>query len=346
MTGLEQFADIDEKIERLQGANARLAKQLADAKHKKSELVEAVYRAASDAATGFNFPNTPLPKVDTRVRGEEIAIAVLSDWQLGKETLVYNSEICAKRIKEYVDKLIEIVNIQRADHPVKEIRIYLLGDLNEGELIFPGQPYAIDASLYQQVIVNGPKILGGAIRRLSSEFERVRVVGVVGNHGFGGKSRKDYHPETNADAMLYQVTKLTVSDLENVEWDIDTVGHEKMWYKVDYIFDHGFLLVHGDQIKGYGGVPWYGFMKRVYSWAVGGIKEPFKFILTGHYHTPFREYLNGITHWGNASTESGNTYAAEQLGASGEPSQWLLFCGKRGVTAEYEVKLGEGESAV
>lgn len=340
MATLEEFSESDERIQKLQNANSRLAGQLSEAKHKKIELVDAVYRAASDAIAGFSYPTFVEPQLDPRKKSSEVAIAVLSDWQLAKITPTYSSEICAKRVEEYGDKLLRITEIQRADHPVRELRVYLLGDLIEGELVFPGQPYQIDASLYKQVMDDGPKILGGFIRKMSANFERVVVRGVKGNHGIGGKSRKEYHPETNADAMLYEVTRLTVADLPNVEWHIKPPKDEPLWYQVDYIFNHGFLLVHGDQVKGYAGVPWYGFLKKIFGWRIGAIKEPFQYVLTGHYHTPFREYLNGITHWGNGSTESGNTYAAEQLSASGEPCQWLLFVEEDGITAEYLVRLG------
>src|SRR5688500_18816007 len=84
---LEDFADTDIQIDRLKETCNRLSNQLIKAKHTKSELVEAVYKAASDAANSFDFPPTLAPKVDPRVQGEEVAIAVLSDWQLAKVTL-------------------------------------------------------------------------------------------------------------------------------------------------------------------------------------------------------------------------------------------------------------------
>ena len=67
----------------------------------------------------------------------------------------------------------------------------------------------------------------------------------------------------------------------------------------------------------------------------------FEYAASGHFHTPVRGYYTGgITHWGNGTTESDNTYAQENMAASGEPSQWLLFCHPQvGVTAEYEVHL-------
>jgi hypothetical protein len=101
------------------------------------------------------------------------------------------------------------------------------------------------------------------------------------------------------------------------------------------------MLFHGDQVKGgFGGFPWYGFAKKVMGWRVSGEIPEFNYAISGHFHTPVRMYLNGLTLWGNGSTESSNTYALESLAASGDPCQWLLFCHpENGVTAEYLVHL-------
>src|SRR5262245_9286373 len=96
---------------------------------------------------------------------------MLSDWHLAKRTASYNSDVCEQRIEAYADKVLRLTALQRSDHPVKHLRAYLLGDLLEDELIFPGQAHLIDASLYRQVMVDGPRILsklpaphGGALR--------------------------------------------------------------------------------------------------------------------------------------------------------------------------------------
>jgi hypothetical protein len=68
----------------------------------------------------------------------------------------------------------------------------------------------------------------------------------------------------------------------------------------------------------------------------------FDHVTAGHFHTPVSIYVNGRRLWINASTESHNPYALEQLAAAGEPAQWLLFTkAGRGVTAEYLVNLDD-----
>lgn len=326
--------------EQEKSAQRKLLRQLEKAKASKAELVDAVYQAAKEAAAALSIPPVPPPKKDKRRHTAETAIAVLSDWQLAKVTADYNTDVCEERIERYGEKTASLVEIQRADHPVAEVRVYLLGDLVEGELIFPGQAHLVDASLYRQVLVDGPRILSGFLRRLSSVFERVRVVGVVGNHGsLGGRARKDYHPESNADSMMMEATRLALNGEPRITWAGNYAPGARLWYAIDEIGDHKFFLFHGDQIKGgFAGFPWYSFGRKLQGWHM---KYGFDYALSGHFHTPVRGYYNGITHWGNGSVESENTYAAEQLAASGEPSQYLLFAHpEQGVTAEYLVHLG------
>ncbi len=331
---LEEFANASE----LRAAYRKALRQLDEAKNAKAELIEAVREAAADAIAGLSYTPVPKPKKQAG-RDAETAVVLLSDWQLAKVTPSYSTAVCEARIEALAAKVLELTAIQRADHPVKECRVYLLGDLLEGELIFPGQAHRIDASLYAQVLSDGPRILGGLLRRLAASFESVRVVGVIGNHGaLGGRARRDYHPESNADAMMYEVTRLALLGEKRITWAPNVTEGERHWYATDTIGDKTFFLFHGDQVKGgFAGFPWYGFGKKLLGWnRIYG----FDYAVSGHFHTPVRGYYNGITHWGNGSTESDNTYANESLAAAGEPTQWLLFAEpKRGVTSEHLIYL-------
>jgi hypothetical protein len=82
----------------LRSTNLRLLRQLDKAKASKEELVDAVYRAATDAARSLVIPPVPRPERDRRRGKAEVAVAMLSDWQLGKKTPTYSSEICEQRI--------------------------------------------------------------------------------------------------------------------------------------------------------------------------------------------------------------------------------------------------------
>ena len=335
MSDLAEFAAELETKEALD----RALKQLAKAKARKEELVAAVYQAARDAAEAAPFPTVTVPAKTRRTKDSETAIVLLSDWQLGKVTPSYSSDVCATRIAQLAEKVRIVTDVQRSDHPVNECRVYLLGDLVEGELVFPGQAHLIDASLFHQVMVDGPAILGQFISDMLGYFDSVKVLGVIGNHGnLGGRARKDYHPESNADAMMYEATRMRF-DQPTLDWKQTFIPGERAWYAKDQIGEQEWFLFHGDQIKGGQlGFPWYGFGKKLGGWSN---LYGFDYAVSGHFHTPVRGLYGAgsIVHWGNGSTESDNTYAAENLAAAGTPNQWLLYQSQTRVTAEYNLDL-------
>jgi hypothetical protein len=332
---LEQFRNVDALTE-LKAAHARVLRQLEKAKVNRQDLVDAVFAAAKDAAAAIDIRPVVAPKADKRKPDGETAILLLSDWQVGKVTPTYNTEVAAGRVKALADKVRKLAAIQRQDHPVRELRIYLLGDLVEGEDIFPGQAHLIDGGLYTQMF-SAAEMLANLVRTMLADFDKVRVVGVIGNHGRLGRFGS-FRPESNADAMMYKIAQMLVGNEKRLEWPETFTAGERHWYATDKVYDKTWFLFHGDQISGgFAGFPWYGFGKKLLGWNMS--VERFDFSAAGHFHTPVRMYLNGLTHWSGGSIESTNTYAQERLAAAGEPCQYLLFQHPEGVTAEYLVRL-------
>ena len=337
MSLVDDLGNIEAQVaaDDLRRSNLELLRKLEKAKASKEELVAAVYRAAMDAASSIIIPPVPIPAPDRRKAKPEVAICLLADWQAGKVTPEYTSAIAAERVARYAEKAAGLIELQRQSRPIHEARIYLLGDLLEGEEIFPGQAHRIDASLYTQLF-DTASMLAGVVRRIASVVPKVRVVGAIGNHGaLGGPLRKAYHPETNADAMLYNIARMQLRDEPRVEWPETFVAGERAWFATDEVMGKRWFLFHGDQIKSASfGIPWYGFNKRLLGWATS--VSPFQYSASGHWHVPVRMVVNGITHWGAGSTESANTFAQEWLASGGQrPSQWLLFQGENGVTSEW-----------
>lgn len=317
-------------------------------KTKEVHLADAVYRAVKEEMEKgnlYNAPKIPTPKKDTRKASEEVAVAVLADWQLGKTTPDYNSAVCEKRIQQYADKVIHLTEIQRQDHPVRELRIWCLGDIVEGELIFPGQEFLIDSGLYRQVTVDGPRIMKGFINKMLEHFETITFTGVIGNHGsIGGKSRRNHDPETNADRMLYRIVQLMFENNPRIKFNIPDGRGDRYWYAIDSIGEYKSLLIHGDQFGSLSS--FYSFQKKVYGWKIGGIErkdregkliDSFDDVYFGHFHTPTKMTFNTVQCRISGSPESTNTYAIEVLGAVGRASQPLMFVHpvKGIVTAEY-----------
>jgi hypothetical protein len=330
----------DESDVSLKVAYAKLLSEYEKVKTKQDELADAVYRAVKDTVVRHDpvqMDPTFVPvKGGKSLSDEEVAIVVLSDWQLAKVTPDYNSSVCEERIERYADKVVQLTNIQRADHPVNEVRIWALGDIVEGELIFPGQSFLVDGGLYRQVTVDGPRIMSKFINKMLENFEKVTFVGVIGNHGaIGGRSRRDHDPETNADRMLYRIIQLMYENEKRISFHIPDGRGDRNWYAIDKVGNYKSLLIHGDQFSGLSTM--YSFQKKVYGWKVGAIQEEFDDVYCGHFHTPTKMTFNTVQFRISGSPESTNTYAMESLAAIGQPSQPLMFVHpeKGIVTAEY-----------
>ena len=337
MSSLKGDIDTAERVLELERVNTTLQRQLERAKHKTEDLVDAVYRGARDASISVGTPKAILkPSTDRRKAGDdEVALLHMTDWQLGKATATYGSEVAAKRIRDVIAKAIRLTEIQRADHPVKKCVVMLGGDLVEGTQIFPAQAWAVDAEAFAQVFL-ATSLVEQMVLSLLDAFETVEVYEVPGNHGRLGKKGEGPRGD-NWDLIIGKIARdrLTTQRRRLVWHENDAI-----WHAIVQIGNYRALLVHGDQVQSFGGqLPAYGVMKKASAWA-SGVTEPFSDVYLGHYHSAFSATLpNGGRVFMTPSTESGSEYAREFVAAKGRPGQRLHFINpRRGrITCEYLV---------
>lgn len=328
------------RFEFIRAENKRLAKLAEKNKNVKDEAILAVYEAAYSAFSEFELPVVKQKNIPSANKGmPETAVAVFADWQLGKVTPTYNSDVLAERIELYTDKLIEITNIQRAHHNVDNLHVWFLGDIVEGEEIFPGQSHLIDSGLYRQVGVNGPEIISNFLRTALENFKHVHVTGVIGNHGaVGGRARKQHDPETNMDRLLYKIVEHIFRNEPRISFNIPDGKGERNFYAVDSIGNYNSLLIHGDQMPA--PTSYYGYYKKVMGWKDGAIPEHFDDVFMGHYHQQFKMTIGSGLLRISGSPESHNTYAQEYFSSMSRPCQHLMYVHpENGVTSEYSIWL-------
>ena len=317
--GLEQqIADLRKALR-----TAQLNEQ--KAKLKTADYVEAVFEAAKASLLATPRPTIIPPTKDTRKAKAEVALVHLTDWQAGKQTVSYDIAVLTKRIENMIGKVIQLTDIQRAHHPVKECVVMLGGDMVEGVGIFPGQQFEIGAHLYEQMFAV-VRIIESSIRTLASNFESVRVVCEFGNHGRLG-NKGDMPAGDNIDRMAYQIAANNCSDMKQVKWQMSDD-----WYQIFAIGNYKVLLVHGDEIGAYGSI-----LRKVSAWSTG-VVESFNDCYMGHFHTPTALTMaNGGRVFVTGSPESHNEYARTFIAAVGKPSQRLHFVDpiKGRVTSEY-----------
>lgn len=341
--GLDAFLAQKQTEHYTKDALARAMRQLAKAKASKADLVDAVYRAARDGIAALELKPVAPPAKDTRSQ-PETAVAMLGDLQLGKRTPTYNSKVCERRVQLYADKILKLTKIQRSDHPVKDLRVWMLGDMVEGVCLFPGQQWLVDSSLYRQITLDGPRIVGNFLRTMLSNFDSVHVTAIIGNHGRIGKWG-EYDPESNGDRMLYNISRQLLGHEQRLTWTIPDGMGERHWYAIDRIGNYSSLLLHGDQFGGrlQGSLTRLGVQRKVGGWKSGAIPEFFKDVAFGHWHISYEDTISDCTVRCNGSPESTNTFAQEALASMCRPSQRLMFVhpGKGIVTAEHKIWLDE-----
>lgn len=330
--------EIDELRKALKSAQAAEYK----AKRKNEEIVEAVYKAAYDAslATGRGRSTgakiTPSkPQSKKTKQSSEVVLAHATDWQLGKKTVTYGMATCAARMEQLIEKTLHLTEIQRADHPVDEMVLMFGGDMVEGITIFPGQAWEVEAHLFEQLF-EAARIMESMVRTFAENYTKVNVVCEFGNHGRLGR-KGELPSRDNIDAMAYRITQDRTRDVKNVTWQMSND-----WYQIVTVGNYKALLVHGDEIKSFGGnTPAFGILRKANAWATG-VVEDFQDVYMGHWHTPMALTMaNGGRVFVTGSPESHNEYAREFIAAIGRPSQRVHFVdpNKGRVTAEYVIWL-------
>lgn len=335
MTAFGEFIEADDQINELKSALKRAQQNEAKAKRKSADIVNAVYQAASDALRATPSAKIVKPKADKRKGKAEVALVHLTDWQAGKRTVSYGLDTLAKRIEEMTTKVIELTEIQRQHHPVRDCVVLLGGDMVEGIGIFPGQAYEVEAHLFEQLF-EVVRIIEGTIKTLAENFDTVHVACEFGNHGRLGR-KGDMPGGDNIDRMAYKIAADRTANIKGVTWQMS--GD---WHQIVKIGNYKALLVHGDEVNSYGGnVPAFGILRKCNAWATG-VVEDFHDVYMGHFHTPMSLTLaNGGRVFVSGSPESHNEYARVFVAAVGKPSQRLHFVDpdKGRVTAEYTVWL-------
>lgn len=98
-------------------------------------------------------------------------------------TKSFDSTVAAERMRFLTEKVFQITDLRRNSASIDEIRVYLGGDIIEGENIFPGQSHEIDSNLFEQALINAPEIFVSLVSNLLKKFHKVRICAVPGNHG-------------------------------------------------------------------------------------------------------------------------------------------------------------------
>ncbi len=257
----------------------------------------------------------------------ESAVLVGSCWHIGevinKEEMgglnEYNFDVFVQRLQFLIEKTISFTTQNMSKHRFQELHVLLTGDMVSG-IIHDELEATNQLTIVEQAYL-GALVAAQAILELAQAFPKIIVTCVVGNHGRVTKAKYFKHKQTvNWDYVFYNTLALLLKNQTNVSFNIPM----SFWAGVE-IQGWKFLVMHGDLIKSWGSIPFYGINREVAKWIniKAAQRDFFQYFVASHFHT--KAILQSPTgeHILNGSLKGGDEYAAG-LGLYNDPIQ-LLF---------------------
>lgn len=273
------------------------------------------------------------------------ALLEFGDWHLGERVTLadtanlnkYDMGEARKRLIICRDAIIDDVESRRRSFQVDNLVINMLGDMITGENIFKGQYRRLEMPVSKQVMEGNDLISREFLQPLSSYFKEIRVMCVSGNHGRTGRPG-EFDSRTNFDYMLYEFLKERLRDQKNIKFFISDMFC--MLYRMKECPNFTHLLLHGNEIKSYLSIPYYGIDRAVakYVQLLGSVN----YVHLGHFHSKAIIDLPFGAKIVNGSALGANEHSISALHTGSQPEQLLLFLNdKRGIFDTVNIQLSE-----
>lgn len=339
-------AEISAQKQRLQQEHSR---RIQSRRLREDAQLELLVEAIRSSATRIPYREPAYVPHATYEFVEEEAVLLLGDLQVGEVVDLagtgglghFNYDVFVQRLNTMQAKVTRITKGHQSYLPLRTLNIFGLGDFVEGMTIYPGQLNHIDLDLIDQVFLGSARVAEFVVALLGV-YERINLFGVLGNHGRIG--RKGELPTTaNLDYMFLRHLEAQLD--EYIAAGRVSCEFPKTFFQVVERQNHRFFLVHGDDIKGWMSMPWYGAQRAVQRWQEL-VTERFDYFIFGHHHTTASWESNSKEVIANGSFVGTNEYSAKQLNIGGRPSQVLFGLHPEvGLTWRYRLMLDEGEPA-
>ena len=258
----------------------------------------------------------------------------------------YSTSIFDTRLQRYLEAVTYSIDDYASSHAITELIFVLGGDLTEGDEIFSGQAWQLEVDPARQVYEIKSKLVP-AIRQIvrhAKEAHGVPAIGlycVPGNHGKVGGKRGGARPTTYSWDWL--ASMLIADDLRAEP--INSIGIEPggaLFFGA--AGEHIFLTIHGDEVHGWGGLPFYGLSK--FDGRMIRMRHTiYDYTLMGHHHQP-ASIPNGTGETIVSPDWVGGNNLSRQITAASRPGQWMLFAAaKYGITERSRIYFTSADEA-
>lgn len=319
------------KIETPNGGSsaAHLRKEVEGLKRQVKFYIETegmVKEAAREVALAVKRAAPPKILVDhtaEHLKGKRpvTAVFLLGDWHIGEIIRLnemegfnaYNFEIATRRITVIVNKFLRWVKMSRKEFYIPEVVVVGLGDFISGDIhreleVTNEFPVPVQTA-------NAGWLLSEVILALAPHFASVRLVEVgADNHGrLTQKPQFKQKTLNNFSYLVYTIANARLEFLENFKYEMST--------SIKYLAEINtkkFLIQHGDTVKSWMGIPFYGIQRDQMREAMARMltDEGFHYQLMGHFHFPI--FMASLVMNGSLSGTNEFDHAAGRLS---EPAQ-------------------------
>ena len=246
---------------------------------------------------------------------DETAVLLLSDLHFGevikdfRGNIIFNSEIAEKRMKYLFENVIKI--LKKED--MYTLRIMMLGDIIDGDMIYKNHMFFVEKPAIQQT-KDAVRVISECINMVVNSGIVIRVDAVRGNHGITNYKNLE---EDNWDNVVYDMLELVFATNEDVEFN---------HYPADQVsvpvVDRTFVITHGvrmgNQIKTAAGLKTFRGLCGIHK-----LKES-DIVCVGHLHEFGVESDQGKYLIRNGSLPDASEFALK-LNYYSEPEQTLLI---------------------
>ena len=276
-------------------AEATYYKKLYESSIKDSSKKELIIDAIREHTPAISkVPQIPHKRVSSKKQKRglkpQTMVAPLTDTHVGDRVTYdqttgineYNIDIFNKRLYGWTEQLLLLYSYRRNIADVEELVIPMLGDMVSGDIHEELARTNIGNCMEQ--MLNGAFLISQALMKLSQHFRKIRVAGVVGNHGRMTRKIPSKDKYMDWDHMLYQWIGAFCKDQKNIEFHIP-----KNFSTIIKVANRNVLIMHGDSISGGGSSASFtrmvgqmrGMQQQNRDW---NGQQSFDDIMIGHFH--------------------------------------------------------------
>ena len=279
----ELIVHLRTKNDKLQNEIERLLKVLGE----KKDTADLVARAVMAAEPFKRFEWKRPPKPGSPI----IPVLKLSDWHIGEKINPAETEgfgefnwyIAQQRVYTLVDDFISWVMTQRTGYPIDECAVFFEGDYISGDIHKELQvtnefPIPVQTA-------NAGLLMGEAIARIAPHFAKVSVY-QVGADNHGRLQPKPQFKQKTQNSMSYLCHVICNSYLAK-HTNLNIVTSDGIKYLAN-VNGKKFLIEHGDTVKAWMGIPYYGLERHRAREATRRMNSEigFDYQSIAHWHVP------------------------------------------------------------